>query len=414
MKINSFVALLILSVGLHSCNTETPAYERLTTSKEGAQVFLAKGGSEYHYLNTYSREDQTVSAPDSIKFNAGFGALGLPANPINVKLTQNLNAIDSINEIREMNGEAPYLPFPENAYDINQLNLDIPSRSEYSNYATLKYYPEKFDFDNNYLLAISVDDASGYAINPEKRTIFFAVSEVKIIKPGIDLTIMSYGIGSGNKNMQSLAVDINEYNPDLLIVREIDRNTTRSGPSDLPEILSSLIDMPHYIYANGLNYQGGEYGTAIFSKFPINSSSTAMLPTYVSEKGPLGIINVQINEQEQLIFAGTHLNAIEDRRITQTPVLVDSMNNYKSIPVILGGNFNTPPGTGDPYQLLSDQFSFPCTSCPPNFPADNPASYTDFIMFSHPERFDIINYRVGVTSASRHLPVILKVRLEFE
>lgn len=414
MKIKHINILLLLSIIFFSCIDETPSYEKLTDSKEGAQVFIAKGGTEINYLTTFSFESGTITPHNSFRFNVGFGAVGLPANPIKIELIQDANIIDSINQLQEINGDKLYYPFPEDAFAIENLNLEIATGKEYSNFVNLEYYPEKFELEKNYLLALSIKDASGYSINADKKAILLAVSEVDIPKPGIDITIMSYGIGSGNKNMESLAADIKKYNPDLLVIREIDVNTTRSGPADLPKILSTLIEMPHYVFANSLNYQGGEYGTAVFSKFPINTSSTTMLPTSHVEKGPLGIIDVQINDDERLIFAGTHLGAADWRKETQLPVLVDKINNYSEDPLILAGNFNAEPITGDSYQYLAPLFSFPCTNCPPNFPANNPKTHSDYIMFRPADKFEFVSYEVGNSSVSSHLPVILKLRLLFE
>lgn len=413
MKTNYIYILLLifLSTGFVSCETEVPPYKQLTDSKEGAQVFIAKSRDGIHYLNTFSYETEEVTEEDTIKFNVGYGDLELPASDIKISLSENERVIDSLNAVREINGKDPYLPFPKDAYDINNISLVIPAGKEYSNFSALTYYPEKFDIDENYLLAISIDNASGYSINPSQSTMIFAVSEVNIPEPVFSFKIMSYGIGSGNDDMETLAASINTHNPDLLVIREIDKNTERSGPRDLPSILAPLIGMPNYVFANALNYQGGQYGLVVYSKFPIIESRTEMLPTSANEKGPLGIIRVQINENQELIFAGTHLNASDSRRATQTPVLVDIMSEYSETPVVLAGNFNGTPGVDKPYQLLDPQFTFPCSTCPPNFTADNPKTHSDFIMFKPAEMFKVIKYKVGSSAVGSHLPVILELQL---
>src|SRR5699024_818760 len=100
-----------------------------------------------------------------------------------------------------------------------------------------------------------------------------------------------------------------------------------------------------------------------------------------NEKGPLGIINIQINDEQQLIFSGIHLNANNENRSTQIPVLADSMKSYSDIPVILAGNFNATPLSGDSFQPFVSDFGAPCASCPPNFPDNDPSSFSDFIIY---------------------------------
>lgn len=180
-----FLLLIFMTIGFISCGLEeTPPYEELTDSKEGAQVFIPKAGSGIHYLETFSFETEEVAETDSIKFNVGFGALGLPASDITVSLSVDSQVVDSLNEAREINGEALYLPFPEDAYDIDKLLLTIPRGGEYSDLVTLTYYPEKFDMDKNYALAISIAEASGYAINRKNSSMVLVVSEVIIPEPG--------------------------------------------------------------------------------------------------------------------------------------------------------------------------------------------------------------------------------------
>lgn len=411
MSMKYTILVFLAMVGLNSCLTDTPPYQQLNSKKNTGQVFIAKARENINFLDVYSIEEEEYLKADSVKFNVGLGTLGLPAEDVKITISKNEYVRDSINQIREGNGEKPFLPFPEGAYDIDLLTLMIEAGKEYSNYSTMTYYPGEFDLNENYLLALSIESASGYTVNESQKTILFGVEAVDIPEPGTDLTIMAYGIGSGNKDMNSLSADIKTYNPDLLVVREIDKNTSRSGPADLPAILADMINMPNYTFANALNYQGGEYGTAIYSKFPINKSSTTMLPTSANEKGPLATINVQINDEQQLVFAGTHLNANKSKRSTQIPVLADSMNNITELPVILAGNFNAEPIVGDSYRALIPPFDTPCSTCPPNFPANNPSTHSDFILFKPAEKFEVIEYVVGSTAVGRHLPVILKIRL---
>lgn len=177
---------LLVIFGFYSCEEDSIPYEELTDSKEGALVYTAKARGGIHSLETFSIEEEKFLEKDTIMFNAGFGALGLPANNIDVTFSVDNKVLDSINAIREINGEEKYKPFPDDAYDISNMELTIPKGQEYSNSSTMIYYPEKFEMDSNYLLALTITDASGYTINPEVKTAVFSVSEVIIPEPEPD------------------------------------------------------------------------------------------------------------------------------------------------------------------------------------------------------------------------------------
>lgn len=177
---------LLLVFGVLSCDKDDTPYEQLSDSKEGALIYTAKARGGIRSLKTYSIEDGKYLEKDTITFNAGYGALGLPANDIKVAFSVDNNAFDSINAIREINGEKLYKPFPNDAYSISDLELTIPKGGEYSNYSTMIYDPEKFEIENNYLLAITLTDASGYTINQEVKTAIFSIAEVIIPEPEPD------------------------------------------------------------------------------------------------------------------------------------------------------------------------------------------------------------------------------------
>ena len=269
-----------------------------------------------------------------------------------------------------------------------------------------------------YLLPIHISEATGQLpvssridLDTSTSTLYYLIQATK--KNGVELTIVSYGKGSGYNDMDALATSIKTYQPDLLLVRELDVNTTRSGATDQPKVLAALLNMPYYVFANALDYQGGQYGSAIFSKYPINQAATKtfMLSSSKSEKGPLAVTQVMIDGKYPLIFAGTHLNANGTiRNEMQVPELMNIMDGYKA-PVLLAGDFNAnPSGAGDSYDELSQEYTRPCEDCAPNFPADNPKSYSDYILYKSASDFSVLDFHVGQNAVGTHLPVVLKVK----
>lgn len=344
---------------------------------------------------------QITDTAQTIVFGAAYGGPEYPQEDINVKFKVDL---DMVAEFNQNNGTS-YTPLPAQSYTIDDFEGQI-------NKGSLSSAPLKIKVKTKgvlapfvqYLLPVSIESISGSVpLNEKLKTAYFLVEAQK---DGITIRVMSYGIKSGTVDMDAVAAIVNSFNPDLLVIREIDSKTTRSGGRDLPKILSELTNLPNYIFAPAQAYQGGEYGTAVYSRFPVEEQVARQLYSDATEQGPLGMLTVNINTQDKLIFAGTHLNANTTRRDRQVNELFGIMETYTEIPVVLAGNFNDKATTGTVYQKFSTQFSFPCTTCPLNYPKSGPTGNSDMLMFKPSDKFRVVNYSVGTTSTSDHLPIV--------
>ncbi|MNX74825.1 Endonuclease/Exonuclease/phosphatase family protein [compost metagenome] len=215
--------------------------------------------------------------------------------------------------------------------------------------------------------------------------------------------------------MNAVANIINAQGPDIVLVREMDIKTTRSNGMDQAEVLAGLIGMPNYVFAASIAaYQGGQYGATVFSKYPIVKQETFILPTGNTnvEKGPLAVVELQVNDSQKIIFAGTHLNATVAVRGIQLAELIRITENYKDEPMILAGNFNDRAVNGPLYLTMAGKnWEYPCTTCPANTPVAAPVNYSDFIMYKTSQDFKVLSHTVGTASTSAHLPVITQFTL---
>src|SRR5678816_4124683 len=92
------------------------------------------------------------------------------------------------------------------------------------------------------------------------------------------LRIMTYnihvGVGMDKKlDLQRIADVINKERPDLVGLQEVDRGVERTQRKDEIVELAQLTRM-EYAFAPNLDYQGGKYGVAILSRFPVAVSYT--------------------------------------------------------------------------------------------------------------------------------------------
>lgn len=165
----AFMFSLGLTIIHFSCDYKTP-YEKMTDSKDGAMIYIAKANNGVQNL------DVTAGAAEkTLKFGVGFGAMGLPSNEIIVTLINDTHTIDSLNRIQADLGLELYKKFPDNAFKIDQLKLTIPKGGLSSNLSTVTYFPDKFEKTSNYLMALTISDASSYPVNPRTKTLLLAV-----------------------------------------------------------------------------------------------------------------------------------------------------------------------------------------------------------------------------------------------
>ena len=169
-QIIHWILLVTISLIGTSCDEKNLPYEKLTDSRDGAMVFIAKANKGFQNLPLSPAENEKT-----FKFGVGFGGLGLPSNDIAVTLVNDTRAFDSLNVMQSGLGLELYKKFPENSFKIDLLKLTIPRGEVSSNLASLIYYPDKFEKSSSYLLALSITDASSYKVNPGTRTILITV-----------------------------------------------------------------------------------------------------------------------------------------------------------------------------------------------------------------------------------------------
>ncbi|ELP32150.1 endonuclease/exonuclease/phosphatase [Rhodopirellula baltica SWK14] len=91
----------------------------------------------------------------------------------------------------------------------------------------------------------------------------------------IRLRVLSYNIHHGRGtdgkiDLDRLANVIRSVDPDLVAVQEVDQNTRRNGMVNQVETLAVQTSL-HGEFAKQIDYDGGEYGQAVLSKYPVES-----------------------------------------------------------------------------------------------------------------------------------------------
>lgn len=235
------------------------------------------------------------------------------------------------------------------------------------------------------------------------------------------LKVLSYNVRHCNPpgkkgviDVESIAKVIKEANPDLVALQEIDRFTKRSGVElDQAKELGKLTGM-HSYFVKAINWDGGEYGIAVLSRFKILDTISLHLPMAEGKAGEaraVAIIKVKVN-RKKIFFASTHLDIVKEHRELQAAAITDHFKGQK-LPVILAGDINDIPGS-ETVAMLQDHFHITCaeSSCGKTFPQVNPDRTIDYIMY-HPEnKFKTINHEVIPEEyASDHRPIMATIKL---
>ena len=231
--------------------------------------------------------------------------------------------------------------------------------------------------------------------------------------------VMTYnihvGVGMDKKmDLQRIADVINQEHPDLVGLQEVDRGVKRTQGVDEIAELARMTRM-EYAFAHNLDYQGGQYGVAILSRYPILKTDHRM---YLNKREAerRGMIRIEVNVGgRSLSFATTHLDyQYEDGRIFEAGQLLDFLKGQKEA-LILVGDFNEEPN-GDAYKMVSAHFRDAWVDTKAketglSYPADRPAKRIDYIFYKSSTDVRAKKAWTVNTLASDHVPVVADLEL---
>ncbi|MCF6402203.1 endonuclease/exonuclease/phosphatase family protein [Chitinophaga filiformis] len=231
------------------------------------------------------------------------------------------------------------------------------------------------------------------------------------------LKVLSYNIHHANPpsrpgliDLDAIARVINEQQLDFVALQEVDVNTGRSG-KDVHEanVLAAKTGM-HAFFAKAIPYDGGEYGVAVLSRYPVKEGHAYALPSVAGVKAEprvLCTVTVTLPEGTQVMMASTHLDVTksDSNRILQTREITRILGQTV-MPVILAGDMNAKEGS-KAISILDSTFTRTCQHCPFTIPVETPRSAIDFIMYKPASAFRVVQHRVlPERYASDHLPVL--------
>lgn len=233
------------------------------------------------------------------------------------------------------------------------------------------------------------------------------------------LTIISYNIHHGNPpakpdviDLDAIANVIAKQNPDLVALQEVDVNINRSGNVDQAAYLAKKLGMYSY-FSKAIGHDGGDYGVAILSKFPIEDQNTLKFSRIEKRKGEdrvLATVTIKLNSGKKIKFSSTHLDHLkrEDLRLVQVAEIIMQAEK-ETLPFIVAGDFNAKPKSKT-IELLDKTFTRTCYDCGFTIPVVKPKETIDFITFKKNSGISVLQHEVVQEhQASDHFPIVAKI-----
>ncbi len=202
--------------------------------------------------------------------------------------------------------------------------------------------------------------------------------------------VMSYNIYHGEATNGVIDLDltvsvIGGASPDLVALQEVDNGTDRSGGINQAAYIAGQLGMD-YRFGKAKDFQNGEFGVAILSKFPIVSDALYDLPDGSDSNSEHRVaLEVQVDVPDiygnttTVSFVSTHLDQLsDDARVGQVNAIVNDLSGQIHS-VILCGDLNATAESNSVQTLVDSGYLYQDRQLKSTFPATNAYKKIDFI-----------------------------------
>lgn len=244
-----------------------------------------------------------------------------------------------------------------------------------------------------------------------------------------ELILSTYNIAAGRVGkLEDIAQGIGELGADVTAIIEIDKNTMRSGNVDQLAVLKEKTGL-YGEFARTIDFDGGEYGVAWMSKYPIGRTEIIEIPS-AAEQVVLYTAEIEIPEFDTpILFVNAHLDWYAEPTLRQKQAYAindyilgntDSIfKNISSRVAILAGDFNAVPDD-ESMKELSKYWNLIETDNldTRTWPTGNPSVAIDHLWTSNAQRWNVESLTIpqdekkNWAERSDHLPVTAILKLE--
>jgi endonuclease/exonuclease/phosphatase family metal-dependent hydrolase len=215
-------------------------------------------------------------------------------------------------------------------------------------------------------------------------------------------------------DVERIARVISSAQPDLVALQEVDRRAKRSKSVDQPAELSRLTGL-QVAFGSNIPLEGGDYGNAVLSRWPIVRSENHRLPN-VDAGEQRGVLEVHLEApgtRTPVVLWATHFdhrsNDAERRASAQS--IEARLLQQRDVAALLVGDLNDVP-TSSTLTLLSMMWTRTNNDVLPTIPVAKPARQIDYVLFRPVERWRVVETRVlDEAVASDHRPLLAVLEL---
>lgn len=236
----------------------------------------------------------------------------------------------------------------------------------------------------------------------------------------ITFRVMTYNIhhaeGLDEKvDTARIAELIKQQGADLVALQEVDKGVRRTAGRDLTAELAAQTGLTG-VFSNNFYFQGGEYGNAVLSRFPIKRwTNHHYQMLHPGEQRGLLELELDIHGRK-VVFMCTHIDyRSDDSERWQNVSEIETWTERQSdAPTILCGDFNSLP-EGRVYERLTktfhDTWATIGTGDGFSFPSRKPNRRIDYIWFNQPQTLKPLRIWLPQSEASDHLPLVTEFQL---
>jgi endonuclease/exonuclease/phosphatase family metal-dependent hydrolase len=245
-------------------------------------------------------------------------------------------------------------------------------------------------------------------------------------RPAGSVRLLVYNIHAGKDaagvdNLAGVAELVRRTGADLVLLQEVDNGTRRSGSVDQPAVLAERTGF-HVAFGSALDYDGGKYGVAILSRWPIVAETLIHLPVTPPQTRaggshePRGALRVVVaSPAGRMAIIDTHLDPTGDdrwrRQEADSIVSIAAQARAREPMVIVGGDFNSTPESAVQRAVraggLRDAWDVCASGDGLTYPAEAPTKRIDYLYLT--ADIGCAGARVVETRVSDHRPLVVDV-----
>lgn len=229
------------------------------------------------------------------------------------------------------------------------------------------------------------------------------------------LRVLTYNIHhgegtDGKLDLPRVAGVVKAARPDVVLLQEVDRNTTRTGKVDQAAELARLTGL-HAAFGKAIDLQGGGYGLAILSRFPLAGVKTDPLPGKAGQEARI-VMRAAVEPGDgwpTVTVLNTHFQHDDGPTREAQAAKLNELFGAAEGAFVLGGDLNAAPGSA-PIRALQKHWSFatePGGKGLLTIPSDVPREQIDYVLYRPAAAFRVTESRViDEPVASDHRPVL--------